>query len=138
MKRAMARLASSTAFNFTSRGSLANIGLKINPSIISDDEMAWRLVDAVQSRLTGYDRTVVFVALGCGESFLVIKHILTDAISNRLALPVATIAKVADWLNGYAGSPEEPRLRLMLDIIRLQQFDADSAGPVAGIRQGLR
>lgn len=122
MKRAMARLASSTTLNFTSRGSLAQ-SRKVDPSVISDEEMAWLLVDAVKSRLTGYERTVVFVELGCGESYLVIKRILTFLMSNRMTLPAATLSRVTDWLNGYAGSPEEPRLRMMLDVIRLQQSE---------------
>jgi hypothetical protein len=95
MKRAMARLASSTTLNFASLGSLA------------------------QSR-----PTIVFVELGCGESYLVIKRLLTALLSIRMALPVAILSKLTGWLNGYAGSPEEPRLRVMLAVIRLQQSEA--------------
>src|SRR6516162_11279418 len=113
MKRAMARLASSTALNFASRGSLAQSHPTIDPSIISDEDMAWLLVDAVRSCLTDCDRTIVFVELGCGESYLVIKRILIALLSTRMVLPVATLPKLAGWLNGYAGSPEEPQLRMM-------------------------
>jgi hypothetical protein len=92
--------------------------------LISDEDMAWLLVDTVKSCLTGYERTIVFVELGCGESYLVIKRILTALLSTRMALPVAILSKLAGWLNGYTGSPEEPQLRMMLAVIRLQQFDA--------------
>ncbi|WP_297774703.1 tryptophanase [Mycobacterium sp.] len=85
--------------------------------------MAWLLVDGVNSCLTGYERTVVFVELGCGESYLVIKRILTALLSTRTALPVAILSKLTGWLNGYAGSPEEPQLRMMLAVLRLQQFE---------------
>ncbi len=85
--------------------------------------MAWLLVDAVNSRLTGYERTVVFVELGCGENYLVIKRILAALLSTRTALPVAILSKLAGWLNSYAGSPEEPQLRMMLASLRLQQFE---------------
>ena len=61
------------------------------------------LVDAVKSHLTGYQRTIVFVELGCGEGYLVIKRILTALLSTRMALAVAILSR----LNGYAGSPEE-------------------------------
>ena len=120
MKRALARLASSTRLNFASRGSLA----QSRPAIISDADMAWLLVDAVKSCLTGYERTIVFVELGCGESYLVIQRILTALLSTPMALPVAILSKLTGWLNGYAGSPEEPRLRVMLAVIRLQQSEA--------------
>jgi hypothetical protein len=123
MKRAMTRLASTT-LNFASRGSLAQSRPTIEPSIISDEDMAWLLVDAVKSCLTGYERTIVFVELGCGEFYLVIKRILTAFLSTRIILPEATLSKLTGWLNGYAGCPEEPQLTMMLAIIRLQQFEA--------------
>ena len=87
MRHAMARLASSTTLNFASRGSLARSRPTIDPSIISDEDMAWLLVDAVELCLTGYERTIVFVELGGGESYLVIKRILTALLSTGMALP---------------------------------------------------
>ncbi|OBH60730.1 tryptophanase [Mycobacterium sp. E2479] len=92
--------------------------------IISDDDMAWLLVDAAPSCLTGYERTNVFVELGCGESFLAIKRILTAILSNQMTMPVTILSKLTCWLNGYAGSPEEARLRMTLAVIRLQQSEA--------------
>jgi hypothetical protein len=124
MKRAMARLTSSTTLNFASRGWLAQSRPAISPSIISDEDMAWLLVDAVKPCLTGDERTIVFVELGCGESYLVIKRILTILLSSRMALPEAILSKLTGWLNGYAGSPDEPQLRMMLAVIRLQQSEA--------------
>jgi hypothetical protein len=118
MKRAMARLASSTTLNFASRGSLAQSRPTIDPSIISDEDMAWLPC------LTGYERTIVFAELGCGESYLVIKRILTALLSTRMALPVAILSKLTGSVNDYAGSLEEPHLRMMLAVIRLQQFEA--------------
>ncbi len=125
--RAMARLASSASsltLKFASRRAPAQSAATIDPSIISDEDMAWLLVDAVKSCLTGYERTIVFVELGCGESILAITRILTALISTRTALPVAILSKLTGWLNGYAGSPEEPQLRMMLGVLRLQQFQA--------------
>ncbi|OBK14427.1 tryptophanase [Mycobacterium asiaticum] len=94
------------------------------PRIISDEDMAWLLVDAVQSCLTGYERTIFFAELGCGEGFLAIKRILNAVLSARRALSVAILSKLAGWLNGHAGNPDEPRLRIMLSLIRLQQIEA--------------
>lgn len=124
MRRAVARLASSTTLNFASRGSLAKSRPTIDPSIVSDDDMAWLLVDAVESCLTGYERAIVFVELGSGESYLAIKRILTGLLSTGMALPEGMISKLTGWLNSYAGNPEEPQLRMMLAVIRLQQSEA--------------
>jgi hypothetical protein len=118
------RSASSLTLNLASRGSLAQSRPTIEPSIISDEDMAWLVVDAVKSCLTDYERTMVFIELGCGESYLAIKRILAVLLSNRMTLPVAILSKLTGWLNGYAGSPEEPQLRMMLAVIRLQQREA--------------
>jgi hypothetical protein len=43
--------------------------------------------------LTGCERTLVFVALCCAESYLVIKRILTALLSTGMALPEAITHK---------------------------------------------
>ncbi len=120
----MARLASSTTLNLDSRASLAQSRPTIGPSTISDEDMAWLLVDEVTSCLTGYERTLAFVELGCGENYLAIKRILTALMSNQVGLPVSILSKLTGWLNCYTGSPEELQLRMLLAVIRFQQFEA--------------
>ncbi|WP_231971096.1 tryptophanase [Mycobacterium sp. E3198] len=117
-------MAPSTKRTFASCVSLAKSRPTIGPSIISDEDMAWSLVDAVGSYLTGYERTAAFVELGCGESYLAIRRIIAALLSTRTSLPVAILAQLTGWLNGYAGNPEEPQLRMMLDVIRLQRSEA--------------
>lgn len=124
MRRAMTRLASSATLNFASRGALRPPCAAIDPPIISDADMAWSLVDAVRSRLTGFERTIVFVELGSGEHHLVIRRILTALLVTGMTLPEATLSELSRWLDGYVGSPEEPRLRTVLAVIRLQQSEA--------------
>lgn len=121
--RSTVRSPSSTTRNFVSRGLLARSRPKTRRLIISDEDMAWLLVDAVKSCLTDYERTIVFVELGCGESYLAIKRILTALTSNRMTLPVALVSKLTGWLKSHAGSPEEPKLRMMLAVIRLHQLE---------------
>jgi hypothetical protein len=88
----------------------------------SDANMAWLLAIAADVCLTGHERTMTFVELGCGENHLAIERILNAVMSSRMALPVAIFDRLTRWLDGYAGSPEEPRLRTMLADIRAQQF----------------
>jgi hypothetical protein len=92
----------------------------VDLSIISDANMAWSLADAADACLTGHERTMTFVELGCGESHLAIERILNAVMSSRMMLPVAILDRLTSWLDGYAGSPEEPRLRTMLAEIREQ------------------
>jgi hypothetical protein len=88
--------------------------------IISDANIAWLLADAADVCLTGYERTMTFVEMGCGENHLAIERMLNAVISSRMMLPVAILDRLTRWLDGYAGSPEEPRLRTMLAEIREQ------------------
>ena len=57
--------------------------------MISDANMAWMLADAANVCLTGHERTMTFVELGCGENHLAIERILNAVMSSRMALPVA-------------------------------------------------
>jgi hypothetical protein len=72
-------------------------------SIISDANMAWMLADAANVCLTGQERTMAFVELGCGENHLAIGRILNAVMSNQMMLPVAIFDRLTRWLDGYAG-----------------------------------
>lgn len=89
---------------------------------VSDSTMAWLLADAADVCLTGHERTMAFVELGCGEDCLAIKRILHAVMSSRMTLPVAIFDRLTRWLDGYAGSPEEPQLRSMIAQLRAQRF----------------
>jgi hypothetical protein len=91
--------------------------------------MAWILADAADVCLTGHERTMTFVELGCGEHHLAIERILNAVLSHRMMLPVAIFDRLVRWLDGYAGSPEEQQLRTMLDEVRAHQFESSIAHP---------
>jgi hypothetical protein len=95
----------------------------VDLSIISDADMAWMLTDAADTCLTGHERTMTFVELGCGEHHLAIERILNAVVSTRVALPLAIFDTLTRWLDGYAGSPEEPHLRTMVADVRAQQLE---------------
>jgi hypothetical protein len=92
-------------------------------SSVSDASVAWMLADAADAGLTGYERTMTFVELGAGEDHLAIERILNVFLSRRMTLPLAVFDRLTRWLDGYAGSSEEPRLRTMLAEIWAQQFE---------------
>ena len=105
-----------------SAGSSSPAPTTLDLSIISDANMAWMLADAANVCLTGYQRTMTFVELGSGENHLAIERILNAVMSRRMTLPAAVFDRLTRWLDGYAGSPEEPQLRTMLAEVRAQQF----------------
>jgi hypothetical protein len=106
-----------------SAGSSSPAPTTVDLSIISDANMAWMLADAADVCLRGHERTMTFVELGCGEHHLAIERILNAVTSNRMMLPAAIFDRLARWLDGYAGSPEEPQLRTMLADVQAQQFE---------------
>jgi hypothetical protein len=83
----------------------------VDSSMTSDANMAWLLAIAADVCLTGHERTMTFVELGCGENHLAIERILNSVKSSRMTLPVAIFDRLTRRLDGYVGSPEEPRLR---------------------------
>jgi hypothetical protein len=92
-------------------------------SIIADANVSWMLADAANVCLRGHERTMTFVELGCGEDHLAIERILNAVKSNRMMLPVAIFDRLTRWLDGYVGSPEEPRLRRLVAEVRAQEFE---------------
>jgi len=95
----------------------------VDVSPISDADMAWMLADAADMCLTGHERTMTFVELGCREHHLAIERILNAVLSSGMVLPVAIFDGLTRWLDGYAGSPEEPQLRTMLADVWTQPFE---------------
>jgi hypothetical protein len=114
-------------------------------SVTSDADMAWLLTIAADAWLTGHQRTMTFVELGCGEHYLAIERVLNVVMSRRMTLSMAVIDRLARWLDGYLGSPEEPRLRAMLGEIRARQCQParsrtqhTQCGDVLGIAAAVR
>ena len=85
--------------------------------------MAWSLADAANVCLADRERTMMFVELGCGEHHLAIERILKAVTSSGMALPETVLEMLTRWLDGYVGSPEEPRLRTMLAEVQTHQFE---------------
>src|SRR4051794_7738770 len=84
-------------------GSSSRTRSTVNSSTTSDANMAWLLAIAADVCLTGHERMMTFVELGCGEHSLAIERILNAVTSSRMALPVAITDSLDHWLDGYVG-----------------------------------
>lgn len=104
-----------------SAGSSSQAPSTADLSMTSDANMAWFLAVAADGCLTGHQRTMTFVELGCGEYHLAIERVLHAVLSSRMRLSAAIFDRLTRWLDGYTGSLEEPRLRTMLAQIRTRQ-----------------
>ena len=90
------------------------------------------LADAADMCLTGHERTMTFVELGCREHHLAIERILNAVLSSGMVLPVAIFDGLTRWLDGYVGSLEEPHLRTTVADVRAQQVPAGSIARPTG------
>jgi hypothetical protein len=87
--------------------------------VTSDATVAWQLADAASPCLTGDERTVIFVELGCGENHLVAERILAAVVREGFPLPTALLQTLTTWLDLYVGTREEQRLRALIARVRL-------------------
>jgi hypothetical protein len=86
--------------------------------MISDASVAWQLADAAAPCLTGDERTMIFVQLGCGENQLVAERILAVVVREGFPLPAALLTALTTWLDLYVGTREERRLRALIGRVR--------------------
>ena len=83
-------------------------------AINGDAAVAWLLAEVAAPHLTGEDRSMAFVELGCGEAHLAIERMLTRITECHLALPAKLQTTLATWLDCYADSPDEETLRTLI------------------------
>ncbi len=84
----------------------------------SDTSVAWQLADAASPCLTGEERTMIFVQLGCGENHLAAERILAVVVREGFPLPAGLLTTLTTWLDLYVGTREERRLRALMARIR--------------------
>jgi len=84
----------------------------------SDTSVAWQLADAASPCLTGEERTMIFVQLGCGDNHLAAERILAVVVREGFPLPAGLLTTLTTWLDLYVGTREERRLRALIARIR--------------------
>jgi len=90
----------------------------VRGKMTSDANVAWHLADAASPCLTGDERTMIFVQLGCGENHLVAERILAVVVREGFPLPAALLRTLTTWLDLYVGTREERRLRALIARVR--------------------
>ena len=84
----------------------------------SDASVAWQLADAASPCLTGGERTMIFVQLGCGENHLAAERILAAMVREDFPLTAPLLTMLITWLDLYVGTREERRLRALVARVR--------------------
>jgi hypothetical protein len=70
-------------------------------TIIPDADAIWQLADAAAPCLTGHERTMSFLELGCGEYHLAAERILAVVVGEGFALPSGLLMTLTTWLDRH-------------------------------------
>jgi hypothetical protein len=90
---------------------------RYSEKITQDADVTWQLADAASPCLTGYERTVTFVELGCGENHLAAERILDVVVGQGFPLPAALLKTLTTWLDRHVGMERACRLKALLDRV---------------------
>jgi hypothetical protein len=86
--------------------------------MISDVELAWRLVEVARPCLNRRQRQLTFVELGSGDELRAIERILREVNRVRFELPPTAVSSVESWLDRYTDSGFESTFRGLVEGIR--------------------
>lgn len=82
--------------------------------MIDEIGLAWALANTADVYLTVVERHDLYIAIGIGETFVAISLLITVIARERVTLPRDLMCALTAWLDGYAGNPDEPRLRALV------------------------
>lgn len=90
------------------------------PMTVGDEvSFAWALVGVARGLFTRAQRTWICVALGAGDSTrTVVEHLLDVIATHGLAISDDLEDSAFDWLIGFTGTDDEPRLRALVESAR--------------------
>jgi hypothetical protein len=84
----------------------------------SQFELAWALARAESPGLKRADRNLIYAEIGSGETYSAIVRLLINAVRRGLPLPTDVVSDARRWVSGYLGTPDEPRLRRLLEDVQ--------------------
>lgn len=84
-------------------------------SMMSDQELAWLLVEAAGPGLDAEQISLVFVDIGAGDPFAAIERILSIVVGNGMPIPHDLRHEVSKWLRRYVGFADGRRLQRLFD-----------------------
>jgi hypothetical protein len=76
--------------------------------------LAWELAQLATEHLTFREHTDVYVAIGAGDTYMAIALLLVVLVHNSVGIPESVPPRVTYWLDAYAGSDDEDRLRPLI------------------------
>jgi hypothetical protein len=82
---------------------------------VQEANLAWALVEAAKPHLADRERTRVFVAVGAGDTYAVIRTLLKIVAAKRIPLRADLVQRCTAWLDTYALHEEQQYLRRLME-----------------------
>jgi hypothetical protein len=77
--------------------------------------LAWALALAAKRHLSIVDRNNIFVAIGAGETFAVVRALVKWIAIKRIPVEPDLVRQCVSWLDGYVGRDDERYLRRLIE-----------------------
>jgi hypothetical protein len=77
--------------------------------------LAWALALAAKPFLDVAERNDLFVAIGAGETFAVVRALVKWVAIKRIPVEPDLVRQCVSWLDGYAGHDDERYLRRLIE-----------------------
>jgi hypothetical protein len=77
--------------------------------------LAWALALAAKPFLDVAERNALFVAIGAGETFAVVRALVKWIAIKRIPVEPDLVRQCVSWLDGYAGHDDEHYLRRLIE-----------------------
>jgi hypothetical protein len=78
-------------------------------------DLAWALALAAKPHLGIVDRNNIFVAIGAGETFAVVRALVKWVAIKRIPVEPDLVRQCVSWLGGYVGHDDERYLRRLIE-----------------------
>ena len=83
--------------------------------VVHEAKLAWAVAEAAKPYLSAMERDAVFVAIGAGETFAVIRGLLRSVEIKQIPLGLDLLQQCTTWLRGYGGHDDERHLRRLIE-----------------------
>ena len=84
-------------------------------SLVQETNLAWALAEAITPHLSAVERNHIFVVIGAGDTFAVIRHLFKSAAFKRIPLRPDLLRHCISWLHAYVGHEDERYLRHLIE-----------------------
>lgn len=104
---------------------------RANSVWIDEAALAWAVADVAAPVSRRSRRTALYARIGAGDQIGAIGDALLLMAEAGFSPPYELLLSMHGWLDGYVGTPDEPRLRRLLNFVASQPPPPPRSEPIA-------